>query len=244
MGLDDRIFNYCERGQDPAFWAEPVNALSNAAFILAALLATAEFLRMRRDEEGGAFEALLIGLVYVVGVGSFLFHTFATRWASYADWVPIVVFMLTYLAYVLRRMLGLNWLIVAVGLALFYGSLYYASTLHCASELLPITARESGKCLNGTIAYVPAFLTLLALTVILAARADSSWRYFAGASLLFLLSMTFRTIDFEICETSRALLGRSLGVHFLWHILNAAMIYLLLLAAIRRRPQNLAFARD
>ena len=28
----DKIFAYCERGLNPGFWAEPLNAISNAAF--------------------------------------------------------------------------------------------------------------------------------------------------------------------------------------------------------------------
>ena len=45
MDWDARIFRYCERGGDAAFWAEPVNAATNAAFIIAALLALRELLR-------------------------------------------------------------------------------------------------------------------------------------------------------------------------------------------------------
>ena len=79
-----KIFNYCERGGNPAFWAEPLNAVSNAAFIIAALLATREYFS-RPSGQRGIAEAGLILLVYVIGIGSFLFHTYATRWAAIAD---------------------------------------------------------------------------------------------------------------------------------------------------------------
>ena len=45
MNLGEKIFIYCERGQDPSFWAEPLNAVSNAAFIIAALVATHDYLK-------------------------------------------------------------------------------------------------------------------------------------------------------------------------------------------------------
>src|SRR5262245_30433974 len=93
-----KIYNYCERGQESGFWAEPLNAISNAAFIIAALIATLAFFSQARERRGLA-EAGLILLVYVIGTGSFLFHTYATRWASIADTAPIGLFMLAYFAY-------------------------------------------------------------------------------------------------------------------------------------------------
>ena len=93
MDWGAKIYNYCERGGDPAFWAEPLNAVSNAAFIIAALFATREFF-LRPSGQRGLAEAGLILLVYVIGIGNFLFHTYATRWASIADTAPIGLFML------------------------------------------------------------------------------------------------------------------------------------------------------
>src|SRR5687768_2996924 len=100
MAWSDQLFRYCERGADAAFWAEPLNALSNIAFLAAALAAGRE---LAGRPTGGRrhFEALLVVLVAVIGVGSFLFHTLATRWAMYADVIPIGLFMLAYWAYTL-----------------------------------------------------------------------------------------------------------------------------------------------
>jgi hypothetical protein len=235
MAWDDRIFLYCERGHDPAFWAEPVNAITNAAFIIAAVFATRELLS-RPEGSAGFVERALVALVYVIGTGSFLFHTFATRWASYADWVPIAIFMLAYLAYVLRCYLRLGWVLVGLAVGAFYGALHYAGGIECAPAFLPLTAREGARCLNGTIAYVPAILTLLAVTAVLAALGHPARRYLAAAAAVFLLSMTFRTLDLEICDLTRAM-GHPVGTHFLWHVLNATTLYLLLLAAIRHGRQ-------
>lgn len=233
MNLTEKIYMYCERGGNPAFWAEPLNAISNGAFIIAALVAAAQFARTPQAARGLP-EAALIALVFVIGVGSFLFHTYATRWASLADIIPIGVFMLAYFAYVLRRFVRLNWVLVAAGLAIFVWSLRYAATIQCPAQeaLLPITAAARGRCLNGTIAYVPAFIALAGSGMLLALLRHPAWRYLAGAAVLFAASMTARTLDFELCELARA--GtRVLGTHFMWHILNAATLYLLTLAAIR-----------
>ena len=68
---------YCER-LGPSFWAEPVNAISNVAFLIAAVAAFVKWRQAARDD----LPALaLIGVVFVIGLGSFAFHTLATRGA-------------------------------------------------------------------------------------------------------------------------------------------------------------------
>lgn len=238
MAWDDQIFRYCERGQDPSFWAEPVNAWTNAAFIVAGLLATRLYLKRPRGGLGAA-EALLIVLVFAMGVGSFLFHTYATVWASYADTGPIGVFMLAYFAYTLRRLLGLPWLAVLLGLGLFVWSLESAGGLHCQPSLLPRTAASGASCLNGTAGYLPAFAALVLTTAVLAAAGHPVWRHLAAAAAVFLASMTFRTLDIELCPLTR-LMGRQVGTHFLWHILNATTLYILLRGAILEGAPRLA----
>jgi hypothetical protein len=236
MDWGAKIYNYCERGQDHAFWAEPLNAVSNAAFIVAALVATIQFLRQPADRRGLA-EGGLILLVYVIGIGSFLFHTYATRWAALADTAPIGLFMLAYFAYVLRQYLRLNWVWTLLGVGLFIVSLRYAGSIECRPELLPITAQAGKRCLNGTMGYTPAFIALALMSLVLAAARHPAWKYLAAAALVFLASMTFRTLDIEICALTH-LGGRAVGTHFLWHVLNAVTLYLLLRAAILhgRRP--------
>jgi hypothetical protein len=49
--------------------------------------------------------------------------------------------------------------------------------------------------------------------------------------VVFLVSMTFRTLDLELCELT-SLGGHLRGTHALWHALNAITLYLLLRAAI------------
>lgn len=235
MELDGKIFRYCERGADPAFWAEPLNAVSNAAFLIAATAAFLHWWRLPRHEQGSA-ELLLVGLLAAIGTGSFLFHTLATRWAAYADTVPIGLFMLFYLAYALRRFLGLGWGLVVLGLVAFVGSLQFAGSVSCSVGLISAVDAARHPCLNGTAGYVPALLALAAVASVLMVKGHPAARLLAAASIVFLVSMVFRTIDWEICART-VLAGHRLGTHFLWHILNAVLLYLLLLAALRHgRP--------
>jgi preprotein translocase subunit SecE len=230
MNFGEKIYLYCERGQNPAFWAEPLNAVTNAAFIIAALVAARDYLALQPERRKLA-GALLIVLTFVIGIGSFLFHTYATRWASLADTIPIAIFMLAYFAFVLRRFMGLNWIFVLLGLAAFYAAIRYAGGIQCSyGELLPITARSGARCMNGTVGYAPAFLALLGSAVVLASH--PAGRSIALASVVFLVSMTFRTLDLELCELSR-IGGHLFGSHFMWHTLNGVMLYILLRAAIR-----------
>ena len=98
----EKIFSYCERGGNPAFWAEPFNAISNGAFLIASLLALIAWARMPAARRGLA-ELGLILTVAIIGIGSFLFHTIATRWSAIADIAPIGAFMLIFAVYAMRR---------------------------------------------------------------------------------------------------------------------------------------------
>ncbi|MGQ0457978.1 MAG: hypothetical protein ACT4OU_13070 [Hyphomicrobium sp.] len=103
--------------------------------------------------------------------------------------------------------------------------------LPCGAELLPITAAAGRPCFNGSLAYAPAFAALAILVGLLIAVAHPAARRIAAATALLAVSLTFRTLDIEICAMSD-FFGRARGAHALWHVLNAAVLCLLLTAAI------------
>lgn len=233
MDLAEKIFIYCERGRDPSFWAEPFNALTNAAFLIAAIVAARDYAAMPAARRTPA-ALFLIALTFVIGIGSFLFHTYATRWASLADQIPIAIFMLAYFAFMMRRFLGLSWIGVILGLVGFFAVMRYAGSIQCQQAgLLPITAAAGARCLNGSIGYIPAAIALLGSAGLLAIMGHPAWRGIGLASLVFATSMTLRTLDIEVCELTRIGGGRAWGTHFLWHVLNALTLYLLLRSAVR-----------
>jgi hypothetical protein len=238
MTWTDQIFAYCERAGDPAFWAEPFNAISNVAFLIAASAATV-LLARQPDAGRRRLEWALVGLVAVIGIGSFLFHTTATRWASVADTAPIGIFMIGYLAYALRRYLQASYLGVGLALAVFLAAMRYGSAIPCDPALLPVTAAAGRPCFNGSLGYVPALAALLLIGVLLVVRRHGAGPLVLGGGLLFALSLTLRTIDFEVCGAT-AFLGRARGTHALWHTLNALLLFLLLVAAIRHGGRQTA----
>lgn len=215
------VLDYCER-QSSAFWAEPVNALTNAAFLGAA---GAAFLLWRR--KGGAdFSALtLIALTAIVGVGSFIFHTVATRGAMLLDVIPIAAFIYGFFLLTLRRFFKLSVPFAAM-LTLAFGAFSYG-----------VNAMAPG--LNGSTAYLPALAALISFSTLLrfsrgkwkSLRHPAAARSFMMAGGIFFVSLGLRTMDREICAAF------PLGTHFLWHLLNAAVLYLLLRTAILMGPR-------
>ncbi|MBB5853905.1 hypothetical protein ACFQ05_11405 [Amycolatopsis umgeniensis] len=103
------VDGYCER-LAPGLWGEPLNSLSNLAFLVAAIA-------VWRQPKGRVF-ATLIGLVFL---GSTAFHLLATRWSAAADSAFILVFVLYYAAVFPRVFFGasrkVSWLGVPVFLA-------------------------------------------------------------------------------------------------------------------------------
>lgn len=210
---------YCER-LGPGLWAEPVNAISNVAFMIAAFIGWRE--ARRRGFRNGWVVALCI-LAFCIGIGSLLLHTVAQRWAGVADVVPILLFILTYLFAASHYLFGLRW-IVAVPAAIAA----FGLALLARSGVLMLATREE---LNGSQGYAPAFALLIGSTIILAVMGRKSAVLIGAATGVFTLSMMARIADVHLCDVF------PLGTHFLWHIFNGTMIALLLVALIRHgRP--------
>lgn len=220
--MNQKIFAYCERGQDPGFWAEPLNAVTNAAFIIAAVTATRIWLQAPNGERR-RLDLYLVVLVYAMGIGSFLFHTHAEPWAAIADTLPIGIFMVSYLTYALKRYLGLGWLLTFGCLVLFLLSFWQGSVTRCGD----------GPCLNGSLAYIPAFVVLLLIGGILVIRNHPAGWSLVAAGLVFAVSLTFRTMDRMVCEQTAFATGEPLGLHFMWHVLNATLLFIIIRAALK-----------
>ncbi|MBV9968414.1 MAG: ceramidase domain-containing protein [Xanthobacteraceae bacterium] len=202
---------YCER-TDATFWSEPANAVSNAAFLIAA---AAAFVHWRRSDRGDWPALALICVVAVVGIGSFTFHTVATRGAVLADVIPIAIFIYGYLLLALRRFLRLP--CIAAGAIV----VAYAAAAQGLSALAP------PRFLNGSVGYLPALVALIVVAA--AAKEEDVRRTLFVVALVFAISLTLRTVDIALCPTF------PLGTHFAWHILNAMVLYILLRIAMAAR---------
>ncbi|MCH9809321.1 MAG: ceramidase domain-containing protein [Alphaproteobacteria bacterium] len=213
----DKIYSYCERGGDGSFWAEPFNAWSNGAFHLAALAALVLWFVVPAQRRS-YFDLVLILLVFIIGTGSFLFHTLATRWAAIADVAPITTFMLVYVAYALKRFVGAGWIITIIGVVLFFFALREAAGMR--SEF------------GNSVAYVPALGALLLVGAVLGFMRHPAWPYVFCGGLIFAVSLALRTYDKAWCDRTEFFDFGHVGTHLWWHILNALLLYLLLQAAI------------
>lgn len=229
------IFDYCER-TGAAFWAEPLNAVTNAAFLLAAL-AGALLIARRPAHERSLWHAFFVADFTAIGIGSFLFHTMPSRATEAADTGPIGLFMFAYLVYALRRFAGASWFLTAAGIAGFTGAMVIGVNVQCWDgrvgfllENVPVGARA--RCLNGSVAYGPALAAMALIGGWLALRRHRAAGLMLAAAAAFAVSLGLRSADQQLCG-DWIVLGHRMGTHFLWHLFNAAALFLLLLAAIR-----------
>lgn len=203
MNFGEHLALYCER-RGAELTAEPLNALSNIAFF---------YMAWRLWKEAGPKSApalplrCLSGLIFLVGAGSLAFHTFATGWARILDLAFIGIFNLLYLVLFLRMAVGWSKPEVALAAGLFLG-------LDRTADMLGV-----GVWLYGSGTYLPALLVLLALDVWAWRRAPKAGRMMAGATAVFLLSLGARTVDQMFCGYW------PWGTHFVWHVLNAWVLY-------------------
>jgi len=195
------IDGYCER-TDPGYWAEPLNALSNAGFLIAALIM---WRRTRRD--GLPLAQVLTANLAVIGVGSYLFHAHATLWAAIADVVPIGAFILIFLFAVNLHVWRLAVLPAVAMTALFVPFAYVT---------IPLFARFGW--LGSSAVYGPVPLLIALYAALLWRRAPRVARGLAAGAALLVVNLAFRTIDLPLCA------AWPVGTHFVWHALNAVLL--------------------
>ncbi len=214
---------YCER-TSAAFWAEPVNALSNLSFLAAALWGAIEA-RRRALTEPTLW--LLIALGAVIGIGSFLFHTFANHWSELADTMPIWTFVAIYVLAAMRWLGGMKPGRIAIVALVVIGVIVAVTAIGEGGAPEAAAAPTSPDPFNGSLQYLPAVAALAFFSGLTAIRRHPYRRWVWGATLAFLISLTFRTLDRDICT------ALPLGTHFIWHLMNGAMIAALLQLMIR-----------
>ena len=199
---------YCER-TGPDFWAEPVNALTNIGFVFAAWFIWRFAVRTQAQDSS---IAVMTGVIVAIGIGSFLFHTMATSLTRWMDIIPIFVFQLLYIGFYTRRVINLPVAVIGIVLIVFVAAAVYG--------------RQFPDVINGSLIYAPALLVIIILGWYHYQGRKVERGLLLGAASIFLLSIFFRSIDNLICPHFM------LGTHFLWHILNAVVIYLAMRALI------------
>jgi hypothetical protein len=193
---------YCERVGD-GYFAEPINAISNLVFLVAAYYAW-KWLKKNNNQD---IEFLaLIALMVAIGFGSLSFHIYASGLSQLADLVPIFLFQLCYLWLYIRLVWGYRWPArLLLGLVL----------------LVSIAISSSFQAhMNGSLLYAPT-LAVLAIISVYHTISSKAAGLANTALLVFSLALVFRTVDRELCPVI------DIGTHFIWHLLNGLVIYLL-----------------
>ncbi len=201
MNWTDRIIAYCER-TDFGLWSEPLNAATNLAFLLAAAIM---WVRLRRDRMPAA--RLMVLVLAAIGLSSGAWHVLATAWSGMADSLSIAVFVLIYLYAANRSFWGLG-----VGASLFGVLLFlpFAAAGTWVFAQLPF--------LRLSAMYWPVALLIALYALALAGRSPVTARRLGLGAGVLAVSITLRSLDDAVCSAWPH------GTHFLWHVLNAAML--------------------
>lgn len=227
---------YCEKSV-PALVAQPANTASALAMLVVAMLG---YNVWRKQGNGDRGSLLLVAAAFLIGIGAMLFHAMPNVLTLFADVVPIIVFIIGVFVLILSRLLGQSLLQTGLHICGFLCALLMVT--------LMFTPRALG---HGVWLAVPLLaLYILGGTLILRARlamrqnshlvgrhAERLDReYFPqvkmGYALLqcgivLALGLLVRAYDSTLCEQF------PLGLHFVWHIIVAAAVYILLTACIR-----------
>lgn len=192
----------------PGPWGEPLNALTNLAFLAAAIM-------VWRRAGRRPWARWLAGLLGLIFAASSAFHVLATGLTGAGDMLAILVFVLYYVVVFTHVFLGVRW-----ARAWLAAPVFLVFTVAVTAAFAPLGFSGAS--------YLPPLIGLFGLAGVLAASRDRYWPVFALTGVLFGLSLTLRTVDGVVCAVF------PVGTHFLWHLLNACVLYLVSIAAIRK----------
>lgn len=207
LDLGTPVDLYCER-LGPGVFAEPLNALSNLAFLGASV-----WLLLRPGASDSPwYGRVLAALIFLIGLGSLSFHLFATFGTEILDVLSIGLFIYFFIACFFRHFPGWPWWSVLLTLPGFAGF----------SKLVEMPFAKDA--LNGSVGYLPPIAALLLMALYLLATKRAGSGKLAAAAVIFLVSLTLRTMDQAWC------LSLPIGTHWLWHCLNALTLTLVTLS--------------
>src|SRR5918998_1910094 len=195
---------YCER-VGAGLLAEPLNAVSNISFLLAAWAA---WVLAKRTGTLSAGVRALIAIGVSVGIGSILWHTYPTMLTLTLDSVPILIFISWYIWLYTRNVIGMRPLLAVASVGAFL--------------LATFLAIPYADVLHGALVYTPGLIVALVLGVFHARERMVARFTLLAAAGVYLAALFFRTIDNEVCPVL------PIGTHFLWHILIGLVTYLVM----------------
>ena len=187
---------YCETAA--SYW---LNIISNVAHIAAAYFAY-RYLITNKIKTKLLF--ILTLLVFLIGIGSTLWHAFPMPLTDFADSFPIGLFaFLT--TYVLFQK-------VVPHKVLVFGMLLFVTVFILLLEPLHL--------LQGSFPYIVILTVLAGILIKIKQKYQKIPSLWISVLVLFGIAILFRTIDFVTCDFF------GIGTHFIWHILVAITCYL------------------
>jgi hypothetical protein len=193
---------YCER-VGMGLFAEPLNAVSNVSFLLAAWAA---WVMAKRIGALSAGVRVLIAMAASVGVGSILWHTYPTMLTLILDIVPILIFIVWFIWLYTQNVVGMRPLFAVASVGAFLAATFLAFPL--------------AGVLHGAPVYTPGLVVTLVLGVFHARERRVARFALLAAAGVYVAALFFRTIDNEVCPVL------PIGTHFLWHVLIGLVTYL------------------
>ena len=194
-------FYYCER-TNLDFFSEPLNFFTNFAFIYCSIIL---FLDKRVLDKRYTY------IMFCIGVGSLLFHSVPNYITGLLDVFFIMLFIFYYLKnlyFALKINIYFSYLlsIIFIFFCYFFGQYF------------------SGTYLSSSAYYFPILMHLYFLYFYFLFQKKNYYYHkrFINIPIIFSISLFLRTIDYHSCSLLLT------GTHFIWHILNAIVLYLLI----------------
>ncbi len=208
------FYGVCERSS--ALWyAEPLNTISNLGFLYVAVMIYRYYHKHEDLERRWIWDIhALTFLTFIIGLNSIAFHMFPNPITELLDTIPIVMFIMIYFTSVLFRIGRVN---------LFQGIICLVAFVGFSHMLV----HQFPRALNDSIGYLSSMIALVVIAVYLHLKARPSSTHFMMAAIIGITSLFCRAIDRELCGMF------PLGTHFLWHMLNATLLYILMKQIVR-----------
>lgn len=208
------FYGVCERHAH-GLTAEPLNVISNLGFLYVAVVIY-RFYHKHEDVMGRWIWDIhaMTFLTFIIGINSIIFHAYPNATTELMDTIPIVMFIMIYFTSVLFRIGRTNVFQAVICLVAFVGFSH-------------VLVHQFPRALNDSIGYLSSMIALIIIAVYLHLKARPSSSHFMLAAIVGVTSLFCRAIDREICPMF------PVGTHFVWHCLNATLLYILLRQIIR-----------
>ena len=193
------------------FPVEPWNTASNLLFLAIIVF---WFVRVRGEVRHHRFIAYSLPVLVVGWVGGTIYH--ATRSANvwlFMDFLPIALLVMAVAIFFWRRQ-GVRWWWVPL---LVFGPFALVMTLMSVLDMPDAMRPVAGYP-------VLAFSILLPVLRYLWQSGGADWRLVVGALAMFVIAVTFRSVDGRLFVAVLPM-----GTHWLWHSFGAAAVQFLIL---------------